>query len=51
MRLYSQDGSGCTARTGAGVAVLTGLYVGRSQLSSGSEVDPDELPLWVDQTE
>lgn len=35
---------------GAGVVVLTGLYVCRSQLSGGSEVDPDELPLWVDQT-
>lgn len=36
---------------GAGTVVLTGLYVGRSQLSGGSEVDPDELPLWGDQTE
>lgn len=28
--------------------VLTGLYVRRSQLSSGSKVDPDEFPLGVD---
>lgn len=33
------------------MAVLTGLYVCRSQLSSSSKVDPDEFPLWVDQSE
>lgn len=31
-------------------ATLTGLYVCRSQLSSGSKVDPDEFPLQVDGT-
>lgn len=31
-------------------AILTGLYVCRSQLSSGSKVDPDEFPLQVDGT-
>lgn len=29
------------------VGALTGFNVCRSQLSSGSEVDPDEFPLWA----
>ena len=33
------------------IAIHAGLYVCRSQLSSGSKVDPDEFPLWVDQSE
>lgn len=42
---------GCAVGREQAWRVLTGLYVCRSQLPSGSEVDPDELPLWVDQTE
>lgn len=36
---------------GRAVCILTGLYVGRSQLSSGSKVDSDEFPLGADGTE
>lgn len=35
---------------GRAACILTGLYVCRSQLSSGSEVDPDEFPLGTDGT-
>ena len=35
---------------GQAPCILTGLYVCRSQLSSGSKVDPDEFPLGVDGT-
>lgn len=35
---------------GSAPHVLTGFYVCRSQLSSGSKVDPDEFPLGADGT-
>lgn len=35
---------------GQAPCILTGLYVCRSQLSSGSKVDPDEFSLGVDGT-
>lgn len=40
----AEDTQGCARLP----AILTGLYVCRSQLSSGSKVDPDEFPLEVD---
>lgn len=35
---------------GRAACILTSLYVCRSQLSSGSKVDPDEFPLGEDGT-
>lgn len=35
---------------GRAACILTSLYVCRSQLSSGSKVDPDEFPLGTDGT-